>query len=232
MDNQELYPAGYEQQKKAFLAQLESCLDRNEPQAALDLARERLKQSPGDPDALVGIGRAWIMEGRIDKAGEMLDEVEGIIANLSRIYSFMGDVCIKKGMENEAEEFYRRSIILNPVEHRARDIIRWLSGIQDSHGTDAETQPEEKSEKGSEIPHDFRTPTLAELFMRQGHLRQAEELLEKIVDQEPQNEKASRLLQEVRDRMRAQAAEQRNAALIAELSRWLDQMDRVRGHVA
>jgi tetratricopeptide (TPR) repeat protein len=228
MDNQELYPAGYEQEKKAFLEQMESCLDRNEPQAALDLARERLKQRPGDPDALVGICRARIMEGRIDKAGEMLEEAEEIVANLSRIYAFMGDVCIKKGMEDAAEEFYRRSMILNPGAHWARDIIRRLNGVEEPQGTDAEA----KAEEGAEIPPDFRTPTLAELFIRQGHLRPAEELLEKIVEQEPQNEKASRLLEEVRDRMRAQAAEKRNAALIAELSRWLNQMDRVRGHVA
>ena len=226
MDNQELHPAEYEQERKAFLAQLEGCLDRNEPQAALDLARERLRLSPGDPDARVGICRALIRLGRIGEAGEVLEEVEEIIANLSQIYACMGDVCIKKGMEDSAEEFYRRSMILNPGTHWARDILEKLKGVEEPRGTDEGR----KTEEDAGIPADFRTATLAELFIRQGHLRPAEELLEKIIGQEPQNEKAAGLLQEVRSRMRAGASEERHAGIITELSRWLDNIGRVRGH--
>jgi len=214
--------------RKAFLAGLEGCLERNEPEAALDLARERLKKIPGDPDARVGICRALIQLGRVGEAGVALEEVEKIIANLSHIYACIGDLCIKRGMEDSAEECYRRSMILDPGEHWARDILERLKGAVEPGGTGAE----EKSGEDAEIPPDFRTLTLAELFIRQGHLREAGELLDKIVGQEPQNEKASGLLQEVRGRMLAEAAEKRNAGIVSELSRWLDNIGRVRGHAA
>jgi hypothetical protein len=74
--------------------------------------------------------------------------------------------------------------------------------------------------------------TLAELYIRQGHLRPAEEVLAKIIGQEPQNEKAAGLLQEVRDGILREAAVQRYPGVIAELSRWLDNIDRARGHAA
>jgi hypothetical protein len=228
MDNRKLYPEGFEQERKVFLAQMEACLDRNEPQAVLDLARERLRRSPGDPDARIGICRAWLQQGRIGEAGEILEEVEEIIANLSQIYACMGDVCVKKGMEDSAETFYRRSMILNPGVHWARDILQRLKEIEEPHETDAEG----KMEEDTGIPPDFQTATLAELYIRQGHLRPAEELLVKIVGHEPHNEKAAGLLQEVHDRMLAEVTEERHVGIIAELSRWLDHIGRARGHAA
>jgi len=233
MDNRELYPEGFGQERKAFLAQMEDCLDRNEPQAALDLARERLKRSPGDPDARIGICRAWLKQGRIGKAGEMIEEVEEIIANFSQIYACIGDVCVKKGMEDSAEKFYRRSVILDPGVHWVRDTLERLKGIEETQEVEThETDAEVKTEEDAGIPPDFQTATLAELYIRQGHLRPAEELLVKIVGQEPHNEKAAGLLQEVHDRMLAEATQERHAGIVAELSRWLGHIDRARGHAA
>ena len=74
------------------------------------------------------------------------------------------------------------------------------------------------------------TVTLAELYLRQGHLRLAERVLEKILRQEPRNEKATELLREVRDRLQPEGSVQRQAAVKAELSRWLDNIARMRGH--
>jgi tetratricopeptide (TPR) repeat protein len=233
MNNRELYPEGFEQERKAFLAQMEACIDRNEPQAVLDLARERLRRSPGDPDARIGICRAWLQQGKIGEAGEMIEEVEEIIANLSQIYACIGDVCVKKGMEDSAETFYRRSVILNPGVHWVRDTLERLKGVEEPHEEEPhETDAEVKTEEDAGIPPDFQTATLAELYIRQGHLRPAEELLVKIVGQEPHNEKAAWLLQEVQDRILAEATQERYAGIVAELSRWLDHIDRARGHAA
>ena len=75
--------------------------------------------------------------------------------------------------------------------------------------------------------------TLAELYIRQGHLRPAEEVLEKIIGQEPQNEKAAGLLQEVREiEPPGGVAAAIPGVVIDELSRWLDNIGRVRGHAA
>jgi len=233
MNNRELYPEGFEQERKAFLAQMEACINRNEPQAVLDLARERLRRSPGDPDARIGICRAWLQQGKIGEAGEMIEEMEEIIANLSQIYACMGDVFVKKGMEDSAEMFYQRAMILNPGVHWVRDTLERLKGIEEPHEEGPhETDAEIKTEEDAGIPPDFQTATLAELYIRQGHLRPAEELLVKIVGQEPHNEKAAGLLQEVHDRMLAEATKERHAGIVAELSRWLDHIDRARGHAA
>jgi len=228
MDDQELYPKGREQERKLFLLQAEMYLDQKDDETALSLAQARLKRTPGDLDARIVICRVWLQQGRIDEARDMLHEMEEIIASLSQIYVCMGDICMKKGMEDSAETFYRKFMVLNPGAPRVRDILERLKGIEELHGTNTEGE----TEGDAGIPPDFQTVTLAELYIRQGHLRPAEDVLEKIVGQEPQNEKAAGLLQEVRDRILREASVQRYAGVIAELSRWLDNIGRVRGHAA
>jgi len=212
------------QERKSFLTQAEAYIDRNELPAVLDLAEARLKRTPGDLDARITICRVWLLQGRLDEARDMLNEMEDILASLSQIYACMGDICMKKGMKDSAETFYRKFMFLNPGVPLSKDVTERLMGIEELHATDAEGD--------AEIPTDFQTVTLAELYIRQDHLRLAEEVLEKIIGQDPQNEKAAGLLQEVRERVLKGASAQQYAGVIAELSRWLDNIGRLRAHAA
>ena len=212
------------QERKSFLTQAEAYLERNELPAVLDLAEARLKLTPGDLDARIAICRVRLLQGRPDEAREMLSEMEDVLASLSRIYADMGDICMKEGMKDSAETFYRKLMFLNPGVPLSRDVTERLNGIEELHATDAEGD--------AEVPTNFQTVTLAELYIRQGHLRLAEELLEKIIGHDPQDQKAAELLQEVRERLLKGASAQQDAAVVAELSRWLDNIGRLRAHAA
>jgi tetratricopeptide (TPR) repeat protein len=232
MDDREICPAEYEQERKDFLSQIETFFDRNELQAVLDLAEARLRRNPGDLDARIGICRVRIQQGRIDEAREMLQEMEEILAGFSRIYVSMGDIYMKNGMEDSAEAFYRKHMALNPEAPRVRDILDAANGVEEPQGTDAEEEVEREPEEDAGIPSDFQTVTLAELYVRQGHFRQAEEILEKIVGHDPSQERAAQRLSEVREMIRREAAIKQAEPVIAELSRWLGNIDRLRGHAA
>jgi tetratricopeptide (TPR) repeat protein len=213
------------QERKRFLTEMEAYLGRNELRAVLNLAQARLKKMPGDLEARIVICRARLQQGRFDEARDMLSEMEEVLAGFSRIYASMGDICLKRGMEKEADDFYRRFRILSPEEAPVQDILDCLEGL-------GEKTPEEGSAEEDEVPSDFQTVTLAELYIRQGHLVQARDVLEKIVGNEPQNEKAGLLLGEVRGRIEREAAEKLRQKVAAELSRWLDNIGRLRGHAA
>jgi len=214
--------------RDSFLAQMEEYLGGNNLAAALDLARERLERIPGDLDARTAICRIFIEEGRIDEAREMLGEMEETLACFSRIYACLGDACLKKGMREEAERYYRKFIALNPGAQPAGEILAKLREIEEQPPAAA---PEEEEET-VQIPSAFQTATLAELYIRQGHLPLAAEVLEAILAREPQQEKAAGMLREVRELIRREEAARRNAPLIAELSRWLENIGRLRGHAA
>ena len=203
------------QGRKFFLAEAEAYFERNELPAVLDLAEARLKRTPGDLDARIAICRVWLLQGRVDEVREMLCEMEDILASLSRIYACMGDICIKKGMQDSAETYYRKFMFLNPGAPLSKDVTERLSGIEELHAMEAE----EGTEEDAPIPADFQTVTLAELYIRQGHFPLAEEVLQRIIGQDPQNEKAALLLQDLRERVSGGASTQPYAGVIAELTR-------------
>jgi len=216
------------QERKSFLSQVETYLGRNEVLAVLNLAQARLKRTPGDLDARIMICRVWLLQGRLDEARDMLNEMEEILASFSHVYACMGDICMKRGMREAAEDYYGKFKVLNSGAPLVRDMSERLKGIEELHETDEEGETEE----AAGIPSDFQTVTLAELYIRQGHFRPAEEVLDKIIGEDPQNEKAAALLTEVREQLRREVSAQPDAAAIAELSRWLDNIGRLRGHAA
>jgi tetratricopeptide (TPR) repeat protein len=157
-----------------------------------------------------------------------MNEMEEILESFSHVYACMGDICMKRGMREAAEDYYGKFKILNPDAPLARDMSERLKGIEELHETDEEGE----TEGAAGIPSDFQTVTLAELYIRQGHFRPAEEVLEKIIGEDPQNGKATALLTEVREQLRREVSAQLDAGVIAELSRWLDNIGRLRGHAA
>lgn len=219
------------QGRRSFLAEMEQYFERNEPQTVLNLAQERLKRIPDDLDSRIAICRVWLQQGRIDEVRDMLGEMEDILSGLSHLYACMGDLYIKRGLESEAEMFYRKFNALNPLSPQAPDLEARLRTMGELAEANQDELVKEDSEDTDMSP-DFGTVTLAELYIRQGHFRMAEEMLEKITGRDPGNERAEGLLKDVRARLGAEERGRKNAGLMVELARWLDNIGNLRRHAA
>ncbi|MBA4423078.1 MAG: hypothetical protein C0390_08245 [Syntrophus sp. (in: bacteria)] len=216
------------QSRQSFLEEAETFLEKGDDRAALDLAGLRLERIPGDPDARIVICRIRILQGRLDEAREMLHEMEDLFASLSRIYMNMGDLFLSKGMQESAQTYYRKFISLNPDSPAALEIAERLKGL--SEPREAEEGAGAEEEETTPVPEDFQTVTLAELYIRQGHLRMAKEVLEAILKKDPQQERATERLREVTETLSKEGSAAQAAPVIAELSRWLDHIGRLRSH--
>ncbi len=213
-------------ERNAFLKEVETSLNQGDDETAVALAELRLKRMPGDMDARIAICRVRIRQGRLEEAKAMLQEMDGTLAGLSQIYASMGDVCLKEGMQEAAQTFYRKFISLNPDSPLSREIAERLTAVEAPQGPEVEREEED----AAEVPSDFQTVTLAELYIRQGHLRPAAEVLEAIIRKDPEQEKAAAMLREVWEMIFREESGQRDTAVVAELSRWLDNIGRLRGH--
>jgi tetratricopeptide (TPR) repeat protein len=213
-------------ERKSFLEEVETLLNKNDYQTVLDLAQSRLNRMPGDLDARSIICRVWIQQGRLDEAGNMIREIEDLLSSFSRIYACMGDICLKKGMRDSAQSFFRKFMAMNPDASLSPEISEGLQESEDIPEENAETEEEESAP----VPSDFQTVTLAELYIRQGHLPMAAEVLEAVLRKDPHHEKAAAMLREVWAMTLRESSVKKYAPVVAELSRWLDNIGRLRSH--
>lgn len=213
--------------RDAFLEAAEAFLDVSDDDTALTLAEARLLRMPGDLDAQSVICRVRIRQGRLEEAEEVLREMETPLASLARVYAALWDAYRARGMEEKEEAAYRKYKSLNPD-------VPPMPEIADGSGGGAEPPDEGEREPAdaAEVPSDFQTVTLAELYIGQGHFQSAAEVLEGILRTKPGHEKAAALLGEVREMILREELRRRYPVVIDELSRWLDNIGRSRGHAA
>ncbi|MHB9096783.1 MAG: tetratricopeptide repeat protein [Syntrophales bacterium] len=216
------------QGRDAFLEEVETFLNQGDDATALTLAELRLKRIPGDMDARIAICRVWIRQGRLEEAAAMLQEMEGTLASLSQVYAAMGALCLNEGLQESSDSYYRKFVALNPDSPLAQKITERLAAVE----APQETSARREEEDAAQVPSDFQTVTLAELYIRQGHLRPAAEVLEAIIRKDPAQEKAAEMLREVWEMIFKEESGKRSPEVVAELSRWLDNIGRLRGHAA
>ncbi len=233
------------QERNAFLAGVEENFQRGDFETILMTAGLRLKRMPGDLDARLAICRARIEQGALGEVGDLLSEVERVLAGLDRVCALLRELGKQAGLTDETRALFEKfglaapagAAIETPADSRGRLALQETKAAPVLAAAVAAAEAEAPRQgdvpaggEASEAPEDFLTVTLAELYIRQGHLRQAESVLEKIVRQEPQNDRAAGLLRDVRGRLQPATASPKDAAVAAELSRWLDNVGRLRGH--
>ena len=233
------------QERNAFLAGVEENFQRGDFETILMTAGLRLKRMPGDLDAQLAICRARIEQGALGEVGDLLSEVERILAGLDRVCALLRELGKQAGLTDETRALFEKfglaapagAAMETPADSRNRLPRQETQAapVRAEAVAAAEAEAPRQGDlptggEASEAPEDFLTVTLADLYIRQGHLRQAESVLEKIVGREPQNDRAAGLLRDVRGRLQTATASPKNAAVAAELSRWLDNVGRLRGH--
>lgn len=223
----------FEEDGTNFLGKAETFLQQNKLQEAFNLAEERLRSLPADADAYVVAGNALLGMGRVDEARDVLRKVEEIISGLSLVFERMGDIYRKKGFHQDAAVCYEKFISLHPNAEDARKVIEKMILLEQED----QPVPEVGMIYDENIPDpELFTVTLAELYIKQGHLQVAAEILKEIIWREPQNSQAVAKLDSLKAALdpkssaREKFIESNN--LIKTLTSWLKNIDRLKMHVA
>jgi len=216
-------------EKAAFLSTAQAYLDQSLYKEALDYAESWLKRYPMDTDANIVYCHALMKTGKLDRVEEVLEGVENTILQLSRIYAFMGDICLEGGLTREAIRFYRKFISINPETTDAEKLSHKLRTLASTPDEPVDGMEAEQDDHISQVAPDFYTVTLAELYIRQGYLQMAADVLNEILKNEPENHAAVEKLGGVNMLLRDKKHKEE---VVQELTRWLKNIDRMRHYAS
>ncbi len=205
-------------EREAFLSKAASDIEIGEYRHARECAEERLSRFPGDVDAWIVCAACAVREGRFAEAHTILQDLDSILPGWPQIQECLGDMFTQRGMKAEAQECYYKA--LHPDE-----TLRKRIALKAAEGGDT---AEEKGEGGpvcgkSGVTRDFHTIALADLYLDQGDIERAHDVVEKILKDDPANREADRRMKRI-DALRMSG----NAAVIRKLAQWLTRLERAK----
>jgi tetratricopeptide (TPR) repeat protein len=218
-----------------FLSEAEDRFQRNNLLEALNLAKERLQSFPLDVNAHIAICKALIYMERPEDAREALQDVGEIIARLTLVYERVGDIYREKGFNHDAAACYEKVLSLHPEAENAREVIGKMALLDQNEDPVSVTETDIVNNEKIREP-EFFTTTLAELYIKQGHLHDAEIILEEVIKKEPQNMQALSMIDELKETLLHQSSANdklsRHDNLIRILSSWLKNIERFKNNAS
>jgi tetratricopeptide (TPR) repeat protein len=208
-------------------------LEQNLLTEALALVQEQRRLHPLNVEAHVMAGNILVLMGEVDRARDMLIEVDQVISSLSLIFARMADIYREKGLKSDAALCYRKFMILNPLSDQASEVAKKIALLYQQ-----ESETSGRDDSGFEnIPKpEFFTLTLADLYIKQGHLLMAREVLKEMIKREPGNINAAAKLDLVDAAMShgRTVSDKQDCSndIVQTLSSWLENIDRLNAHAA
>lgn len=223
----------YEEDRISFVNKLESLISQRMFPEALKLAENRLAQFPSDIDARVFIHLIFIEMGKMEESRKVLQELEQDTVRLSFGYLRAANTYHDKGLIQDAIFCYQKFIALNPFAENSQEVAETIALLQNDENL-AEEEPEE--DEAEIIQPEFYTMTLADLYIRQGHLKMAADILAGIIKREPANIQAKEKFDTVQAFLAKEPSSEDNVTpinnVIKILSCWLENIDRLKTHAA
>ncbi len=209
--------------RQEFLRQAETFLDQERFAEVIDLAGKRLAVHPDDVDARLIQGAALCKLGREKESLAVFKAVREDLLNWAKVFEYLGDIFQNRGEIEKARDCFQTLVHLcsDPQEtERLLKKIYALGGMEIEAGEDL----------FGPLSGGFKTLTMADLYIRQGHLEMAADVLREILRAEPENRKAADRLGEVEALLNGKnfRPERAPGAVVDELNRWLKHLKKLK----
>jgi tetratricopeptide (TPR) repeat protein len=222
----------FSEDRLLFVDQIESLIRQGNLPEALAMAEERLAGIAGDVDAQALIHRVLLEMGRMEDARNILRHLEQEMARLSFVYLQAADTYREKGLKQDAISYYQKFLSLNPLAEESPDAAAKLASLEENAPFSAGTA---ESDGTDDHKLEVYTVTLADLYIKQGHLQMAADILTEIIRRDPLNIEAGAKLDTVKAAIVLKSASAMsnspaNNNLLETLACWLANIDRLRKH--
>lgn len=224
--------------EEVFLQTAESLRLLGEYAQAIQTLNEGLGKRPDCLPGRLLLGRCYLEHGMIPEAKVQLESVAKVLEECLPVYKMLSQVYIQEKDVDRALEVLRKTLYF-PEEGGPKKITPLELGLQRGArppfaappmmtgappNPPSDPSPKEKTapEKGPEGKAPIQTDTLAEIYLKQGHLDRALSVYEEILTREPENT----IIREKRDSLQKRAEKENRRAesrkkVQAELEGWL-----------
>ena len=176
---------------------------------AFFICKKGLEKHPTYTSARVVLGRIYQEQGKSEDAVSEFKKVLEVDSENLMAHSLLGSICIEKGDFQAAIEEYQKILSLNPDDDSAQASLK--QAIEKAAGDQKKQEliPEKKiiEADGKISPKENTTSlTIAELYLKQGHLDKAIEVFQEILAKDPQNLMIRQKLSDVIERQQKDTA--------------------------
>jgi tetratricopeptide (TPR) repeat protein len=192
---------------------------------AARLCAEGVRRNPEYLSARVLLGRIYFDMNLMEEARDTMEYVVVRAPDNLMARRVLAEICLHQGQLDAALERYRALLAFKPDDQESAERIEEIEAKLQGRPADAET-PEGATV--GEPDRALATPTLAEIYLQQGHAKKAWRLYQKVLRGDPDNlEARERLAAIERDYPVLDPDEQVRRRKIDLLSSWLRT---IRGH--
>jgi tetratricopeptide (TPR) repeat protein len=224
---------------------------------ALDVATKGVKALPSFSPGYAILGRIQFQLGNVDAAAAAFERA--LLIDPENLMSLKGlaRVRMQQGGQAAALKLVRRAVALKPDDTVAQKMLAALGVLPTTPDVVAPSRP--LAAAGHPHADPISTPTIAEIYIRQGFLGRAMKVYRDLLQADPHNDEIRQKLVELKQRIEAQrsapaaaatttvevpapaeeaagafeaaAREGESAQQVAVLTRWLDSISRRRADV-
>ncbi len=222
-----------------FVQEAESLRLQGKPDEAIQTCKDGLKKMP---DALPGrllLGRCYLETGRIVEARKELERVAQVVEECLPVYKLLSQVYLEEKDVDKALEVLRKTLYfpraeegppkkVTPLEmdllHRGtRPPFVTPPPFQKPSPPSPAEVPEEKKPEEEEKPAKpaIPTDTLAEIYLKQGHLDQALLVYQDILAKDPDNAVVREKCESLKNRISGDQKTESRQKVQTKLEKWL-----------
>lgn len=174
---------------------------------ALKVCKKGLEKHPSNTSARVVLGRIYQGQGKTQEAANELKKVLELDSDNLMAHSLLGSIYMEKGDHQAAIEEYQKILTLNPDDEEIQTTLKQAieKAAGDTKGTSSSKKGLPVSEKKASMKDSTATLTMAELYLKQGHLDKAIEVFRELLANDPQNLMMRQKLAEVLERQKKES---------------------------
>jgi predicted Zn-dependent protease len=222
-----------------FVQEAESLRLQKKYDQAIQTCQEGLKKTPEALSGRLILGRCYLESGRVPEARRELEKVAQAVEECLSVYKILAQVYLEEKNVDKALEALRKTLLFPGAEEDpSKKVTPLEKGLLHRGGSRPPfaTPPAFQMEPPKTVePAELKTPpeedpsakvaiqtdTLAEIYIKQGHLDRALSVYQDILARDPHNAAARGKFESLKERMVKKEREESRQKVQGRLEKWL-----------